>query len=69
MNAIANMARLTKAGAVIAWSGARVLPDEARLPPPLRLFGRVMTSDELLREMEEAMVATASEPARRDPPR
>ncbi len=41
MNAIANMARLTKAGAVIAWSGARVLPDEARLPPPLRLFGRV----------------------------
>ena len=41
MNAIANMARLTKAGAVIAWSGARVLPDEARLPPQLRLFGRV----------------------------
>ena len=41
MNAIANVARLTKAGAVIAWSGARVLPDEARLPPPLRLFGRV----------------------------
>jgi ubiquinone biosynthesis protein len=41
MNAIANMARLTKAGAVIAWSGARVLPDEARLPPALALFGRV----------------------------
>ena len=41
MNAIANMARLTRAGAVIAWSGARVLPDEVRLPPPLRLFGRM----------------------------
>jgi ubiquinone biosynthesis protein len=41
MNAIANMARLTRAGAVIAWSGARVLPDEIRLPPPLRIFGRM----------------------------
>ena len=41
MSAIANMARLTKAGAVIAWSGARVLPDEANLPAPLALFGRV----------------------------
>jgi ubiquinone biosynthesis protein len=41
MSAIANMTRLTKAGAVLAWSGARVLPDEARLPPPLALFGRV----------------------------
>jgi ubiquinone biosynthesis protein len=41
MNAIANMARLTKAGAVIAWSGARVLPDEVKLPAPLALFGRV----------------------------
>ena len=41
MNAIANMVRLTKAGAVIAWSGARVLPDELRLPPPLALFGRM----------------------------
>ena len=41
MNAIANMVRLTKAGAVIAWSGARVLPDELRLPPPLALFGRL----------------------------
>ena len=36
MNAIANMARLTKAGAVIAWSGARVLPDE-REPAARRL--------------------------------
>ena len=25
MNAITNMARLTRAGAIIAWSGARVL--------------------------------------------
>ncbi len=41
MNAIANMVRLTRAGAVIAWSGARVLPDEIRLPPPLALFGRL----------------------------
>jgi len=41
MNAIANVVRLTKAGAVIAWSGARVLPDELRLPPPLALFGRL----------------------------
>jgi ubiquinone biosynthesis protein len=41
MNAIANMARLTRAGAVIAWSSARVLPDEMRLPPPLALFGRM----------------------------
>jgi ubiquinone biosynthesis protein len=35
------MARLTKAGAVIAWSGARVLPDDVKLPPPLRMFSRV----------------------------
>ena len=41
MSAIANMARLTKAGAVLAWSGARVLPDEANLPGPLALFARV----------------------------
>jgi ubiquinone biosynthesis protein len=41
LSAIANMARLTKAGAVIAWSGARVLPDDATLPAPLALFGRV----------------------------
>jgi ubiquinone biosynthesis protein len=41
MNAIADMARLARAGAVIAWSGARVLPDDAKLPPPLRVFGRV----------------------------
>jgi ubiquinone biosynthesis protein len=41
MSAIGNMARLTKAGAVIAWSGARVLPDDARLPGPLALFARV----------------------------
>jgi ubiquinone biosynthesis protein len=41
MNAIANMARLTKAGAVIAWSGARVMPDGANLPAPLALFVRV----------------------------
>ncbi len=41
MTAIGNMARLTKAGAVIAWSGARVLPEDARLPGPLALFARV----------------------------
>ena len=41
MNALTNMARLTRAGAIIAWSGARVLPDEVRLPPPLRLFRRM----------------------------
>ena len=41
MNALAKMVRLTRAGAVIAWSGARVLPDELRLPPPLALFGRM----------------------------
>lgn len=41
MNAIANMARLTKAGTVIAWSGARVLPAHANLPGPLALFARV----------------------------
>ena len=41
MNAITNMARLTRAGAIIAWSGARVLPDEVRLPPPLGLFRRM----------------------------
>ena len=41
MNAITNMARLTRAGVVIAWSGARVLPDEIRLPAPLALFGRM----------------------------
>src|SRR3989337_1520617 len=41
MTAIGNMARLTKAGAVIAWSGARVLPNGANLPAPLALFARV----------------------------
>jgi len=40
VNAIANMARLTKAGATLAWSGARVLPEHANLPGPLRLFAR-----------------------------
>jgi len=33
------------------------------------LFGRVMTSDELLGEMEEAMAGAAREPARREPQR
>jgi ubiquinone biosynthesis protein len=41
VTAIGNMARLTKAGAVIAWSGARVLPENANLPGPLALFARV----------------------------
>jgi ubiquinone biosynthesis protein len=41
MSAIANMVRLTKAGVVLAWSGARVIPDDANLPAPLVLFGRV----------------------------
>jgi len=41
VNDIANMARLTKAGAVLAWRGARVFPEDANLPAPLALFGRV----------------------------
>ena len=41
MTAVANMVRLARAGAVLAWSGARVLPDDVHLPPPLALFGRV----------------------------
>ncbi len=41
MNDIANMARLTKAGAVLAWRGARVFPEDSNLPAPLALFGRV----------------------------
>jgi ubiquinone biosynthesis protein len=40
LSAVGNIARLTKAGAVIAWSGARVLPDDAQLPGPLALFAR-----------------------------
>ncbi|MEE8633632.1 MAG: AarF/UbiB family protein, partial [Methyloceanibacter sp.] len=40
MNAIANMARLTKAGVMLGWSGARVLPEHANLPGPLGLFAR-----------------------------
>ena len=41
MSAIRNMARLTRAGAILAWSGARVFPEDTELPPPLALFGRV----------------------------
>ncbi len=41
MNAIANMARLTKAGVTLAWSGARVLPADTKLSGPLAVFGRV----------------------------
>jgi len=41
VNAIANMARLTKAGATLAWSGARVLPADTKLSGPLAVFGRV----------------------------
>jgi ubiquinone biosynthesis protein len=41
MSAIGNMARLGRAGTVIAISGARVLPDDVNLPPPLALFGRL----------------------------
>jgi ubiquinone biosynthesis protein len=41
VNAIADMVRLTRAGAVLAWSGARVFPEDRNLPAPLRLFGRV----------------------------
>ncbi len=40
MNAIANMARLTKAGVKLGWSGARVLPEHVNLPGPLGLFSR-----------------------------
>jgi ubiquinone biosynthesis protein len=35
------MARLTKAGGTIAWSGARVLTEEVKLPGPLAVFSRV----------------------------
>ncbi|MGB6346716.1 MAG: AarF/UbiB family protein, partial [Methyloceanibacter sp.] len=59
MNAITNMARLTRAGAIIAWSGARVFPDEVRLPPPLALFGR-MTAP-LRRRANGAAAGTANE--------
>jgi ubiquinone biosynthesis protein len=41
VNAIANMARLTRAGVVIAWNGARVMPEQVNLPAPLALFSRV----------------------------
>ncbi len=41
MSAIGNMARLGRAGTVLAISGARVLPDDINLPPPLALFGRL----------------------------
>jgi ubiquinone biosynthesis protein len=41
VNAIANLARLTKAGAMLAWSGARVFPNDTTMPAPLALFGRV----------------------------
>jgi ubiquinone biosynthesis protein len=40
VNAIANMARLTKAGVTLGWSGARVLPEHTSLPGPLALFAR-----------------------------
>ena len=41
MNAIANMARLTKAGVTLAWSGASVLPADTKLSGPLAVFGRI----------------------------
>ncbi len=41
MTAIANITRLARAGTVLAWSGARVFPDDIDLPPPLALFGRM----------------------------
>ena len=41
MTAINNVVRLAHAGTVIAWSGARVFPDDVALPPPLQLFGRM----------------------------
>jgi ubiquinone biosynthesis protein len=41
VSAIANIARLTRAGTVLAWSGARVLPEHVDLPPPFVLFGRL----------------------------
>jgi len=41
MTAINNVVRLARAGTVIAWSGARVFPDDVALPPPLQLFGRM----------------------------
>ena len=59
MNAIANFARLSRAGVVIAWSGARVLPDEIRLPPPLARFGRITAP--LRRKANGAAAGVASE--------
>jgi ubiquinone biosynthesis protein len=41
MTAIANITRLARAGTVLAFSGARVLPDDIDLPPPLAAFGRM----------------------------
>ena len=41
MNAIANMARLTKAGATLAWSGARFFPEDTKTSGPLAVFGRL----------------------------
>ncbi|MEM7192049.1 MAG: 2-polyprenylphenol 6-hydroxylase [Pseudomonadota bacterium] len=40
MNGIVNLTRLAKAGATLAWSGARVFPDDAPVTGPLALFGR-----------------------------
>src|SRR5262249_10908932 len=62
MNAITNMARLTRAGVVMAWSGARVVPDGIRLPAPLALFGR-MTAP-LRREKENGSAGDVGNEAR-----
>src|SRR4051794_2231409 len=62
LNAIADMARLTKAGVVLAWSGARVLPDDIELPAPLVLFGRVtspLRKNGAMEDGNEAKLSTA----------
>jgi ubiquinone biosynthesis protein len=41
MNPITNSARLVRAGAVLLWNGARVFPEDADLPAPVKLFGRL----------------------------
>jgi ubiquinone biosynthesis protein len=65
MNAIANMARLARAGAVIAWSGARVFPEDSKLPPPLALFGR-MTAPLRRRKLNGAAEGALTGPGAND---
>ncbi|MEG6508410.1 2-polyprenylphenol 6-hydroxylase [Methyloligella sp. 2.7D] len=40
MNPITNMYRLGRAGLIIVWNGARVIPPDADIPAPLKFFAR-----------------------------